>query len=59
VCHLVLDNFVGFFKYIIRSVYVEMKQMKIMCLNTKPLIDVKRSGCIHDTVCELHLWIHL
>jgi len=56
VCHLFFDNLLlDFITYIIISVYVEMKLMKIMCLNNRPMVYVTRSGCIYDIVFELHL----
>jgi len=44
-----------FIAYRIMSVYVEMKLMKIMCLNNRSVVYVTRNGCIYDTVFELHL----
>jgi hypothetical protein len=52
VCMYVSFNFI---KYVIKLVCVDTELTKIICLNMKPLNDLKGSGCIHDTLFELHL----
>ena len=56
VCHPFFDNLLlDFITYMIISVYVAMELMKIVCLNKMPMMYVKRSGCIYDTIFELDL----